>query len=487
MRNARSATRHSMVVATLFAAAFLGAAVARAADRKVVVEQFSGPQSDDLRKLVQKSLKGTAGVDIVSDKKLAAAEADLGLMQASDAYEAVAKQLGASAFISGKVSGKKALTAVITVRDGTGKKLGTKKFTGKGKQLTKAAEKGLPGALADLLGADGGGAAQASKEQAKEDKTADEAGEETADAEEKPARASRKDREEKAREEKAEVAGRQEESEKEAEAEPADEDVSEEELAAAEANDDSDGDLSDSIEGPKKKGAFKRLDLTAGALIYNRDFKYNQLQGDSPKAYNLPLGPAAAVAADFYLLPFLGLTAGGDFSFGLTSERDGAKFATSAMSFFGGAKGRLTFGPLETYLTATVGKQNFDVAKSAEDGDGDEVNSEVETVDYTFARAGVGGRFDIGKFFAVTAGFGYVHVLSLGGITDTFGGATAAATDGHVGGALPLHFVPGLEARASVYFRQYALDMNSKSGDDVRAGGATDRYVGLNVGLALRM
>ena len=101
----------ALVAATLLATALLGGQ-SFAADKKVVVENFSGPDADDLRKVVQKVLKGMSGYELVSDKKLAAAEADLGLMQASDAYEAVGKQLGATAFINGKVSGRFRATGI---------------------------------------------------------------------------------------------------------------------------------------------------------------------------------------------------------------------------------------------------------------------------------------------------------------------------------------------------------------------------------------
>ena len=50
------------------------------------------------------------------DKKVAATEADLGLIQASDAYDAVAKQLKASAFVGGKVTSAKKPKATLTVR-----------------------------------------------------------------------------------------------------------------------------------------------------------------------------------------------------------------------------------------------------------------------------------------------------------------------------------------------------------------------------------
>ena len=49
------------------------------------------------------------GIEVVTDKKRAATEADLGLLQVSDNYAAVAKELGVGAFIDGTVTGSKHL------------------------------------------------------------------------------------------------------------------------------------------------------------------------------------------------------------------------------------------------------------------------------------------------------------------------------------------------------------------------------------------
>src|SRR5947209_277302 len=97
--------------------------------RRVVVEQFSGTGAEKFRRLVQSTL-ARQGVDLVSDKKVAATEADLGLLQVSDNYAAVAKELGVVAFVDGTVTGSKHLTARLKVKGADGASLGGGSWTG---------------------------------------------------------------------------------------------------------------------------------------------------------------------------------------------------------------------------------------------------------------------------------------------------------------------------------------------------------------------
>src|SRR4030095_6955970 len=93
-------------------------------------EQFSGKGADKFRIVVSRILvKG--GVDIISDKKVATTEADLGLLQVSDTYAAVSKELKAGAFLDGTVTGKKKLTARLRVKGPDGSPMGQATWMGK--------------------------------------------------------------------------------------------------------------------------------------------------------------------------------------------------------------------------------------------------------------------------------------------------------------------------------------------------------------------
>src|SRR3954464_15196413 len=71
--------------------------------KRVVVEQFSGKGADKFRLVVTRVL-AKGGGDVLPDKKVATTEPDLGLLQVSDNYAAVSKELKAGAFIDGTVT-----------------------------------------------------------------------------------------------------------------------------------------------------------------------------------------------------------------------------------------------------------------------------------------------------------------------------------------------------------------------------------------------
>ncbi|MDX2019829.1 MAG: hypothetical protein SF187_06275 [Deltaproteobacteria bacterium] len=459
----------SAFVLTAVTAASMGQA---AAATKVVVEQFDGSGSANFRDQVKKALKDL-DVDVITDKKLAATEADLGLMQASDSYTAVAKQLGASHFVRGTVKGKKP-TATLVVKDSDGKKLGQKVFTGKNAaQLSAALDKQLKKALSELLGAGGGGgaAAVAVAEPKAEPKEEKKAAKSEAKEEKKAAKAEEREEEKQAaKAEKKEAADKADEDEDE-DAEPTG--------VAAKAS---------KAEEPEAPGVgWKGLDLAVGALIYSRDFTYNQKKAGDGQQYNTdPVAPAVALALDYFFTRNIGLSAGGEFTVGLSSARGNATFGTSSMGFFAGPKGKFHFGNLELNLLAAYAMHTFKLDEKAT-ANGNDVFSNVPAAEYSMVRAVVGARYGLGPV-ALFGSFGYDHVLSMGAFTDTFPNATAAATEGSAGLAVPLAFLmSGLEVRAAFVARSYGISMNSKSDDANVAGGATDRYMGALITAGYRM
>jgi|GEM_PF-3425234 len=439
----------------LIASMGLAMPTANAADKKIVVEGFEGTQSDKLRDLVKKALKGVDGVSVISDQKLASTEADLGLMQASDQYEEVAKKLGAAGFIKGKVSGKKKLTATVTLNDATGKKVGDESFKGaNAKALLNDAENGLPAALTALLAKVGGGIAAAPADKPKVAAKKDAPPVKAAAAEEKPA-----------------------------EEKPAEETVAAEEPSAAveETAEESTG-------SDDSGGGWTGLDVTAGALVYNRVFEYNNLQPRTGglQGYKLDAGPAIALAAEYYFHPNVGVAAGGDFTVAVSSEDGkGNTFTTASMQWYAGAKGKYNMDDLELNLLAAYSEHSFSVDPPGPTGT---KGSGVSPVRYSHVRALAGLRYDLGAF-AVTAGAGYLHVLSAGkdDLLVDFPNATAKGTEGNVGVAVPLPW-GGLEGRVALNARQYGLDfLPTKSGQADVAGGAKDRYIGVNIGVGYRM
>lgn len=453
-------TNRPALVLALSALAPLGplsALPAQAADTLVVVESFDGPDSDRLRALVKKELEGLSGYAAVSDRKLASTEADLGLMQASDSYEAVARELKAAAFIKGSVAGgKKKPGATIEVRDAKGKLVGSESWKGaNAKAVMASAEKGVGKALAKLLSkigpaTDGGAVAAA-----------------------KPAPAVKAEPEEvKAKDSK-----------------PARKKKDEEEAGDRQAS--ASADLSASV-GPTREDDqrdprnWKGLDASVGMLAYSRKFAYNELLRGPLQGYELPAAPAAVIAIDYFPIGLVGLTAGLEYTLPVvTSERQTAQgtdvFLTRSMGWHVGAKGKYHMDALELNLAATYGMFSFEVP-GFEDGDVF-VASNVSGVSYTQVRAVAGFRYDLGAF-AITGGGGYIHLLGLGEIAKNFPGATGLAAEANLGAAFALP--AGLEGRVSAVARQYGLTFMPIAEDANQAPGAYDRYLGLNLSVAYR-
>lgn len=427
---------------------------ALAAGSKVVLEQFDGSGAAAFRDQVKKAL-GELGVDVVADKKLAATEADLGLMQASDSYAAVAKQLGATNFIKGSIKGKKP-TATLTIKNSEGKKAGQKTFTGKNAaQLTAAIDKQLKKALAESLGANEGAEPVAVKEEKKAPKA------EVKDAA-KPAP--------KAQEKKEAVADKDDDDAEE-------KDDKEQADVSASANKESDSSDDSGANG------WKGLDAAFGTYIYNRDFSYNANKLGGQQAYKTsPVAPALALALEYFVTRNIGLAAGGEFTVGLSSARGNTTFGTSSMGFYAGPKGKIHFGALELNVLAAYAKQTFILEEKVGD-----VFSNVPAADYSLVRGVLGARYDLG-FVSVFGTLGYDHVLGMGAFTNSFSHATAAATEGSAGVIVPLGFLmKGLDLRAAFMARSYGISMNSKNGDANVAGGAVDRYAGAMLTAGYRM
>src|SRR4051812_29960830 len=147
-------------ICSLLASALVLSVGVRAAQadkpKKVVIEQFSGPSSDQFKKLVAGAVS-KQGIEVVSDKKRAATEADLGLLQVSDNYAAVAKELGVGAFIDGTVTGSKHLTARLKVKGPDGSSLGSASWTGaNAKKLLNSIDDTVAKKVAGILGGAGG-------------------------------------------------------------------------------------------------------------------------------------------------------------------------------------------------------------------------------------------------------------------------------------------------------------------------------------------
>lgn len=432
---------------------------------KVAVEQFSGPGADKLRSAVVKAVE-KAGGEVVSPKKVSAVQADLGLMQISDSYSGIAKELKLSGFIGGGVSKvRRKFKARIVARDASGSAVGSGAWAGANpKKALDAATRSADAKVAALLERmqkGGGPVAAAADEDTGND---DDAGGD--DKDDKAAKTADKDADSSSGDEES----RPSKSGKKSAA------ASDDNAVAEEAD--------EAPAGAVAPGEpWKGFDVQVGSHIYSRKLTFNQRQGAYPQEYSLPAGPAIMASADYFVTTYLGATAGGEYSFALISDDGAAKYKTSSFMFHGGLKGKTHFGMFELTGALEYALHKFEVTPDASDTN----PPLVPPVSYSAVVPTIAGRYTLSPVVALFGGVSYMAVLNPGNIksADWFPDAAAKGTGGFLGLAVRLPFF-GLEGRASADFRNYALAMNSKMNDKYAAGGATDRYLGLNIALALR-
>lgn len=431
---------------------------ARAQKKRIVVEQFSGSSSDQLRQLVIDALGRDASFEVVPDKQVAAAEADLGLLQASDSYPAVAAQVKAAGFVAGKVQGKKKVTAEIVANDADGKPLGSKSWSGaNAAAAVKAARGAIPTALAELLVKLKSApavpvAARPAEKPVKEEKVAA-----APEATKKPAK-------------------------KAAEKPKADEEVAEQ---------------ADEEAAVVSSGALLGLSAYAGIRMNQRAFTYNENISGGQKDLTTP-GPAVALGAEYFFLPYLGAALNFEYTI-LTAlqwedptDQSVNTYPVVSLAWDVGLRGKYPLGPLQLGGGVSYGAHTFDISI------GDLPDPTVAGVAYTMVRAGVDATYAVNDMISVTAGGGYRHLLGLGPLqVDYFPAAKGVGLDAFAGVAVALPWVAGLEARAMLNLRQYVFAMNSDDSDpdqdfdgngraDYVAGGATDRYLGVFIGVGYR-
>jgi hypothetical protein len=440
--------------------------------QRVVVEKFAGPGTLKFRTLLLAALK-KRGVEVVAIEKVTTTEADLGLLQVSDNYEAVARELKVAAFFSGTISGKgRNVVARLRGTGSDGKSLGQASWTGKSMpKLYASVAATLPQKVSGMLSdaRPPSGAAPSG-----EPATASSSG-------------SRKERS---------VAAVEPEPEPEEEAAPpprrsrrrAVVDADEEPPArrrAAKKEEDESVSTSDELDEEPRPSKRQKLDVALGAHIYRRDFTYNQNITGGQQAYKLPAVPAPTLSVDYFFLPNVGITAGGEYSIALVSQdANSNKFKTSSLGYFVGAKGRYFLsGGTELQGGVAYAVNSFKIVPGA-----DVTNApQVAGVVYQQVRVGVGARVPLGTTTALIGGANYLHLLNMGPIKDDyFPNATGRGGEGFVGVASALSWVKGLEGRVTLDLRRYVFTMNPNQGDDRVVGGATDQYIGLNLGVGYR-
>jgi hypothetical protein len=289
-----------------------------------------------------------------------------------------------------------------------------------------------------------------------------------------------------------------------------DDSSSDKESAEADAEPEPESDADTDTESPASKRRRPKpylFDITAALRGFQRHFSYtDDIYNELP---NYDLGGAPAIALEVGVYPFknskgtlsAGFTGSFEYAVGLgttykvpTGDQDGTH-GTTALAYALGVRGNYAFGRTLSNIVsagAEFGAQSFIIDHPPPVRG----NANIPSVEYKFIRPNVMGRFPVMDRLAVIGSAGYLLVSSAGEIVsaDYFRGATSSASglDLGIGAAYEIPMsgkgtLKFLELRPMLTFRRYMYKFNPADDDPFIATGATDDYVGLNLGVATRL
>jgi len=278
----------------------------------------------------------------------------------------------------------------------------------------------------------------------------------------------------------------------------------------AEAEPEPDSDSDTDSDSPAQKARRPKpyfLDVTAGLAVFSRHFSYaDDIYNELP---NYDLGAAPAVSLEAAVIPFknksgslsAGFVGRFEYAFGIattykvpTGDQEGSH-STTALAYSLGVRGNYAFGKTMANIVSAgfeFGGQSF-VIDHPPPVPG---NANIPSVEYKFVRPNLMGRFAIIDRLAAVGTFGYLMVSSAGEIVspEYFRGASSSASglDIGIGAAYEIRMNPHgtvkfLELRPMLTFRQYTFKFNPDATDPYIASGATDQYIGINLGVATRL
>lgn len=417
----------------------------------VVVDDFSGPKSKQVREAVSRAIEKADHQLVKESAARVPATSD------ESVYVKRATEYRAAAFVDGAVEEKKAGWSVtLTVHNGAdGKILGdtTLKAARLPKLLKKISEEAATNLAASI---DQGSAPELEKQ--------------------KPAEANETPAPKPEPEEKAEPAEPAEKPHDEPPPPPEDQ---------------------------EKKPVL--LELSGGLQFFSRSFEYHQDVNGSLHPYHISLWPALEARAGYYpgahftrnMAANIGLVAGISRSVGASSSIGGnpTDYGTTLQELIIGARFRVPIARYEFAASLLYGDQSFEIESDHDPiktaANGLPVNrGYVPDASYQYLRPGLDARLAFGRL-RFGAGLGYRVVLGMGQLTSPawFPHATAQALDGFVTAGFEV--VPNLYATAGFDATRYALDMHTVPADrsaarDI-AGGAIDQYLTVHLGVEYRL
>ncbi len=255
---------------------------------------------------------------------------------------------------------------------------------------------------------------------------------------------------------------------------------------------------------PKKKRKAAVFSIQLGLDGFSRNLSYAQATTPNLRTYSVPLASAPAAQLEVFplaafndgLISGLGIEAGYAMAVGLQSRREVPKagcgadpcpapinYATSSSKLDVALKFRIPFGDSGVAIAPHAGfrSHGFTFGKGT---DGSTLDG-LPSVAYSALRLGLALDVTFAEYIVVFVNFSYLPVLSSGQIISPayFSRGSAYGLEGGAGVGYKLPFFTALQVRAAFNFTRYAMSFRPEMADAYQATGATDQYMGFNIGL----
>jgi hypothetical protein len=437
---------------------------------RVVMEKFSGPGAPRFRQQTVSALV-RLGQKVVPDRNVTMAASKLNINQLSENYAAVARDMNATLFVEGSIvaNGPRTYQAQLKLKNSDGVVAREADWSGPSPAgLLKKIQGGLFMQLKGLISEVPAAPPTAVEPFSKGAETAS-----TAPASQQPSDPL--------------AAGP---APAEAAAEPP---PSSAPIAVASINDQNDDVERGPPDGEAPPGLVaaaeserrrrmrpNRFDISVGTQLYARTFAYVQNRVGPQQDYQVQGVPTPNLAVEYFPISYLGVWLNGEYSVPVSSQdATGKRYRTGSYGYAAGAKLRFGFRRLDLMASAGYGENRFAIAK-----DSSPASPQVANVTYPHIKTGGSARIRLGDRLALIGGGNYLYLLGVGELKSYFPYVTGNGAEGFAGVAYRAFSL--FEVRATGHARAYFFNMNSLMGDPREASGAIDRYLGVNLAVAIR-
>ena len=228
------------------------------------------------------------------------------------------------------------------------------------------------------------------------------------------------------------------------------------------------------------------LEVGVGSRVFSRSMSFAQNVNGLP---GYRLNGATGLTAEMALHPFaassatagswaagIGLFGNVSLSFGIATQADasGVPSRTDAHGYEAGLRYRIAAGIFDVVPRGSYLVDNFVTSGDVS-----------PNVHYQVLRVGLATRAALSSRFSLRASVDYLDVLSAGALTSTtFPHSSANGVDVTLGAGYGIGKT--FEVQAAAALRRYGFDMRSRPGDPFIAGGASDQYLSMVLGIAYR-